>query len=58
MMTELKTLRLSLDEAIALCTEAAWAQGASLQTASSLARSVVAAEAEGQSTVGISHFFD
>ena len=49
---------LSLDEARRLCERAAMALGASAETARSLAASVVAAEAEGQATVGLAHFID
>jgi (2R)-3-sulfolactate dehydrogenase (NADP+) len=52
------TVRLSLDEATALCERAAIAAGASPAVALSLARSVVAAEADGQASVGLSHFID
>jgi (2R)-3-sulfolactate dehydrogenase (NADP+) len=52
------TIRLSLEKAIALCERAAVAAGASRKTAQSLARSVVAAEADGQASVGLSHFID
>jgi (2R)-3-sulfolactate dehydrogenase (NADP+) len=49
---------MSFDEARRLCERAALAAGASAETASSLAASVVAAEAEGQRTVGLAHFID
>jgi (2R)-3-sulfolactate dehydrogenase (NADP+) len=52
------TVRISLAEAIALCESAAIAAGASEETARSLAKSVVAAEAEGLAPVGLSHFVD
>jgi (2R)-3-sulfolactate dehydrogenase (NADP+) len=52
------TVSLSLDDATALCERAAAAAGASPFVALSLARSVVAAEADGQATVGLSHFID
>lgn len=55
-MTE--TVTLSLAEADTLCERAAIAAGASPLVAASLARSVVAAEADGQPTVGLSHFID
>jgi (2R)-3-sulfolactate dehydrogenase (NADP+) len=55
-MTE--TVTLSLDDATALCERAAGAAGASPFVALSLAKSVVAAEADGQTTVGLSHFVD
>jgi (2R)-3-sulfolactate dehydrogenase (NADP+) len=56
MTTEMVTL--SLDDATALCERAAAAAGASPFVALSLARSVVAAEADGQATVGLSHLID
>ena len=52
------TVRLTLDEALALCTGAAMRAGASADAAGSLARATVAAEAAGQATVGLSHFLD
>lgn len=52
------TVVMSLEEARRLCERAAEAVGASARTASSLAASVVAAEAEGQATVGLAHFVD
>jgi (2R)-3-sulfolactate dehydrogenase (NADP+) len=55
-MTE--PVHLTVAEATALCERAAIAAGASEETAGSLARSVVAAEAEGLATVGLSHFVD
>jgi (2R)-3-sulfolactate dehydrogenase (NADP+) len=51
-------VRLKLDEATALCERSAIAAGASPIVALSLARSVVAAEADGQATVGLSHLID
>ena len=51
-------VKLSLEQATALCEQAARKVGASPQTALSLARSVVAAEADGQASVGLSHFID
>ena len=57
-MARSKTVTLSLDAALALCTDAAMAAGASEATASSIARSVVAAEADGQPSVGLAHFID
>jgi (2R)-3-sulfolactate dehydrogenase (NADP+) len=53
-----ETVTLSLSEATALCERAAIAAGASPIVAASLAGSVVAAEADGQPTVGLSHFID
>jgi len=52
------TITLTVQEAEALCDRAARAAGASPFTAGSLARSVVAAEADGQASVGLSHFID
>lgn len=52
------TVRLSLQDAVSLCERAAIAAGANAKTALSLARSVVAAEADGQASVGLSHFID
>lgn len=49
---------MSLEDARRLCERAAMARGASAETARSLAVSVVAAEAEGQKTVGLAHFID
>lgn len=49
---------ISLEEARELCIRAAAALGASDETGRSLAASVVAAEAEGQVTVGLAHFID
>jgi (2R)-3-sulfolactate dehydrogenase (NADP+) len=51
-------VRLSLEQATALCEQAARRAGASPETALSLARSAVAAEADGQASVGLSHFID
>ena len=52
------TVRLELAEAIAMCEQAAIAVGASNEAAAALARSVVAAEARGLATLGLSHFLD
>jgi (2R)-3-sulfolactate dehydrogenase (NADP+) len=52
------TIRLSLDEALALCLNAARAAGAREETARAIAISAVDAEAEGQPIVGLSHFID
>lgn len=49
---------LSLVEATRVCAAAALRLGASEATAQSLARSAVAAEAEGQPNVGVAHFID
>lgn len=51
-------IKLSLAEAQALCEAAAVNSGATAETARSLAMSVVRAEAEGQASVGLSHFID
>ncbi len=51
-------VRIGVADAIALCELAAIAAGASEETALSLAKSVVAAEAEGLAPVGLSHFID
>jgi (2R)-3-sulfolactate dehydrogenase (NADP+) len=53
-----ESVTLSLDEATALCERAAAAAGASPFVALSLARATVAAEADGQVSVGLSHLFD
>ncbi len=55
-MTDMVTL--GLDEARTLCERAAIAAGASPETAASLARAMVAAEADGQASVGLAHFID
>lgn len=52
------TITLTLHEATMLCERAARKAGASGKTARSLAQSVVAAEADGQASVGLSHFVD
>lgn len=52
------TVTISMDEALALCENAARAAGANTEVAGSLARSAVAAEAEGQASVGLAHFVD
>jgi (2R)-3-sulfolactate dehydrogenase (NADP+) len=51
-------IRLTLDEAQHICEQAALRLGASPATALSLARSAVAAEADGQPNVGVAHFID
>ncbi|TIT40112.1 MAG: Ldh family oxidoreductase, partial [Mesorhizobium sp.] len=51
-------MQLSLDQATGLCRMAALGAGANEEAAQSLAASIVAAEAEGLSTVGLSHFID
>lgn len=51
-------LSLSLEDAQRLCESAILSQGASLDTARSLAVSIVAAEAEGQAAVGFAHLLD
>lgn len=50
--------RISLKEAERLCIDAALAAGASAPAAESIAKAAVAAEAEGQPTVGLAHFID
>lgn len=55
-MTDMTTL--GLDEARALCKWAAIAAGATAETARSLACAMVAAEADGQASVGLAHFID
>lgn len=52
------TVDVSIETALALCKRAALASGASEDAAISLATATVAAEARGQATVGIRHFFD
>lgn len=52
------SIALSIAEATELCERAAAAAGASPYVALSLAKSVVAAEADGQASVGLSHFID
>lgn len=49
---------LTLAEATLLCERAAIAAGALPEAASSMARSIVAAEADGQPSVGLSHLID
>lgn len=56
--TKLETVTLRLDEARALCISAAIGAGASEETASSIALAAVAAEADGQASVGLSHYVD
>jgi (2R)-3-sulfolactate dehydrogenase (NADP+) len=51
-------VKLTLDEALALCEAAAMRAGASPQAARSLAASAVDAEAAGQPQVGLAHFID
>jgi (2R)-3-sulfolactate dehydrogenase (NADP+) len=52
------TVTIGMDGALALCERAARGAGANEEVAASLARSVVAAEAEGQAPVGLAHFVD
>jgi (2R)-3-sulfolactate dehydrogenase (NADP+) len=52
------TVTISMEEALALCESAAMIAGANAEVANSLARSAVAAEAEGQASVGLAHFID
>ena len=49
---------LALTEAEQVCIDAALAAGASAPAAESIARATVAAEADGQASVGLSHFID
>ncbi|MBU0583983.1 MAG: Ldh family oxidoreductase [Alphaproteobacteria bacterium] len=49
-------VHIGIDEAQALCEEAAMASGASEEAARGLASAAVAAEAEGHSLMGLSHF--
>ncbi len=51
-----ETVHIGLPEAEALCIRAAMALGASEEVAHSLARSAIAAEAEGHALMGIAHF--
>jgi len=55
-MTE--TVTIGLDEAVALCRTAAMRGGASPATAEALANASVAAERDGQPSVGMAHFLD
>lgn len=57
-MTETDTVTLSLDETLSLCISAAMGAGASEETARALAFAAVAAEADGQSSVGLTHYVD
>lgn len=57
-MPHTKTVTLTLDEARALCISAAIGAGASEETARSIALAAVAAEADGQPSVGLSHYID
>jgi (2R)-3-sulfolactate dehydrogenase (NADP+) len=52
------TIQIGIEEALALCESAAKAAGANAEVANSLARSAVAAEADGQASVGLAHFVD
>ncbi|TIU38525.1 MAG: Ldh family oxidoreductase, partial [Mesorhizobium sp.] len=51
-------MQLTLDQATGLCRMAALGAGANEEAAQSLTASIIAAEAEGLSTVGLSHFID
>lgn len=53
-----ETINLDLETALDLCKRAARACGASEYAAESLAAATVAAEARGQTTVGLAHFLD
>jgi (2R)-3-sulfolactate dehydrogenase (NADP+) len=55
-MTGIVTI--GIEEALALCEGAAKGAGANAEVANSLARSAIAAEAEGQASVGLAHFVD
>jgi len=55
-MTE--TVSIGLDEAVALCRAAAMRSGASPATAEALANASIAAERDGQPSVGMAHFLD
>lgn len=57
-MPHTKTVTLNLDEARSLCISAAMGAGASEETARSIALAAVAAEADGQPSVGLSHYID
>jgi (2R)-3-sulfolactate dehydrogenase (NADP+) len=52
------TVKIGIEEALALCENAAKAAGANAEVANSLARSAIAAEAEGHASVGLAHFVD
>ena len=51
-------MQLTLEQATGLCRMAALGAGANEEAAQSLTASTIAAEAEGLSTVGLSHFID
>ncbi|WP_206525382.1 Ldh family oxidoreductase, partial [Mesorhizobium sp. M7A.F.Ca.CA.003.01.2.1] len=51
-------MQLSLDQAKGLCRMAALGAGANEEAAQSLTASIISAEAEGLSSVGLSHFID
>ncbi len=51
-------MQLSLEQATALCRMAALGAGASDETARSIAAAAIAAEAEGNKAVGLSHYID
>ncbi len=51
-------MQLSLEQASALCRMAALGAGASDETARSIATAAIAAEAEGNKAVGLSHYID
>lgn len=57
-MADTDAVRLDLVEATELCERAALAAGANREAAAALAKSVVAAEAKGVTSVGLSHFLD
>ncbi|WP_269933262.1 Ldh family oxidoreductase [Aminobacter sp. HY435] len=56
--TRSQTVTLGIDEARALCIAAAIGAGAGDETARSIALAAVAAESEGQASVGLSHYVD
>ncbi|MBN9271915.1 MAG: Ldh family oxidoreductase, partial [Mesorhizobium sp.] len=51
-------MQLSLDQATGLCRMAALGAGANEEATQSLVASIIAAEAEGLASVGMSHFID
>ena len=57
-MSAADTVTLKIDEARRLCEAAAMRYGASAETARSIAEAAVRAEAEGQASVGLTHYID
>ncbi|TIS72212.1 MAG: Ldh family oxidoreductase, partial [Mesorhizobium sp.] len=51
-------MQLTLDQATGLCRMAALGAGANEEVTQSLVASIIAAQAEGLSAVGLSHFID